>query len=75
MFGTITDFLIIVLGFGVLIFVHELGHFVAAKWAGIRTEAFAIGMGPVICAWRKGMGLKDRINAAGIFQARTPPTR
>lgn len=35
--------LIIVLG--VLIFVHELGHFLAAKWAGIRVHRFALGMG------------------------------
>jgi len=49
---------LIVLGFGALIFIHELGHFVAAKWAGIRTEAFAVGMGPVAVAWRKGIGLR-----------------
>ncbi|HEY7684390.1 MAG TPA: RIP metalloprotease RseP [Gemmatimonadales bacterium] len=30
---------------GVLIFVHELGHFIAAKWAGIRVHRFALGMG------------------------------
>lgn len=47
-----------ILGFGVLIFVHEAGHFIAAKWAGIRAEAFAIGMGPVALAWRKGIGLR-----------------
>lgn len=35
--------LLIVLG--VLIFVHELGHFLAAKWAGIRVHRFALGMG------------------------------
>jgi regulator of sigma E protease len=35
--------LIVVLG--VLIFVHELGHFLAAKWAGIRVHRFALGMG------------------------------
>ncbi|MHC5001854.1 MAG: site-2 protease family protein [Planctomycetota bacterium] len=51
------NMLLIVLGFGLLIFVHELGHFLAAKWAGIRTEAFAVGMGPVIASWRKGVGL------------------
>jgi regulator of sigma E protease len=45
-----------VLGFGFLIFVHELGHFIAAKWAGIRTEGFAIGMGPVLAAFRRGVG-------------------
>ena len=48
---------LIIFGFGVLIFVHELGHFLAAKWAGIRTEGFAIGMGPVMASWRKGIGL------------------
>ncbi len=30
---------------GVLIFVHELGHFLAAKWAGVRVHRFALGMG------------------------------
>ncbi len=49
--------LLIVIGFGVLIFVHELGHFLAAKWAKIRTEGFAVGMGPVMFSWRKGIGL------------------
>lgn len=48
--------LIILLGFGVLIFIHELGHFMAARWAGIRCESFAVGMGPVLGAWRSGIG-------------------
>jgi regulator of sigma E protease len=48
--------LLILLGFGLLIFVHELGHFVAARWAGIRCESFSIGMGPVLVAWRHGIG-------------------
>jgi regulator of sigma E protease len=55
---------LIVLGFGVLIFIHELGHFIAAKWARIRTEAFAIGMGPVVCSWRKGIGFRFGSTAA-----------
>ncbi len=56
MLSTIFNFLLIILGFGVLIFVHELGHFLAAKWAGIRTEAFAIGMLTPVVSWRKGVG-------------------
>lgn len=48
--------LLIVFGFGALIFFHELGHFMAAKWAGIRTEAFAVGMGHPVLSWRKGIG-------------------
>ncbi|MFN8654422.1 MAG: RIP metalloprotease RseP [Gemmatimonadales bacterium] len=35
----------LVITLGVLIFVHELGHFLAAKWAGIRVHRFALGMG------------------------------
>ena len=49
---------LILLGFGLLIFVHELGHFLAARWAGIRCESFAIGMGPVVAAWRRGIGVR-----------------
>lgn len=46
--------LIAILLFGVLIAVHELGHFAAAKACGVRVEEFAIGMGPVIFKRKKG---------------------
>ena len=39
--------LIAILIFGVLIAVHELGHFLAAKACGVRVNEFSIGMGPV----------------------------
>lgn len=38
----------------VLIFVHELGHFLAARACGIRVDAFKIGFGPKIFAWKRG---------------------
>lgn len=50
--------LLILAGFGLLIFVHELGHYLAARWAGIRCESFAIGMGPPLVAWRRGIGVR-----------------
>ena len=37
-----------ILIFGVLIAVHELGHFLAAKACGVRVNEFSIGMGPAI---------------------------
>lgn len=40
--------------FGLLIFVHEFGHFLAAKLSGMRVEEFSIGMGPTIYAVQKG---------------------
>ncbi len=39
---------------GLLIFVHELGHFLAAKWAGVRVEVFSFGFGPFLFSYRKG---------------------
>lgn len=39
---------------GVLIFVHELGHFVTAKMVGIEVERFSIGFGPRILGFRRG---------------------
>ncbi len=38
---------------GLLVFVHELGHFLSAKWAGIRVEEFALGFPPAIVSVRK----------------------
>ncbi len=50
--------LLVTIGFGFVIFWHELGHFLAAKWAGVRVEQFAIGFGTAIVAWRKGLGTR-----------------
>jgi regulator of sigma E protease len=48
MIETIIIFIIVL---AVLIFVHELGHFLFARWAGIRVDTFAIGFGPSL--WSK----------------------
>ncbi len=40
--------------FFVLVFIHELGHFLMAKWVGIRVEKFSIGMGPKLFAFTQG---------------------
>ncbi len=39
---------------GVLVFVHELGHFMAARWNGVRVLTFSIGFGPRIFGFRRG---------------------
>jgi len=39
---------------GLLILVHELGHFLTAKWFGVRVRKFAMGMGPPIVKWQRG---------------------
>ncbi len=48
---TIVYFLVVI---GILVFVHELGHFIMAKRAGVRVEKFSLGMGPKLFGYRKG---------------------
>lgn len=43
-----------ILIFCLLIFVHELGHFIAAKSVGIRVNEFSLGMGPLLFHFQKG---------------------
>jgi len=44
----------VVVVLGVLIFVHEMGHFVAAKGLGIQVLRFSLGFGKPILSWRRG---------------------
>jgi regulator of sigma E protease len=39
---------------GVLVFVHELGHFLVARWHGVRVLTFSLGFGPKLLKWRGG---------------------
>lgn len=49
-----TTILATIFVFGLLVFVHELGHFVTAKATGMRVDEFAIGFGPEIYQVRDG---------------------
>jgi len=46
--------LVAFLAFGLLIFVHELGHYLAAKRGGIQVNEFALGMGPKLFSFVRG---------------------
>jgi regulator of sigma E protease len=41
---------------GILVFIHELGHYLAARWRGVHVEAFSIGFGQAIAAWTDRRG-------------------
>src|SRR3954470_971380 len=58
--STLLGYILLALGFGFVIFWHELGHFLAAKWAGVKVEQFAVGFGSAALAWRKGLGFRAR---------------
>jgi len=49
--GTIGYFLLVI---GPLIFIHELGHFLVAKWCGVRVERFSLGFPPRLFGFRRG---------------------
>ena len=48
---TVITFILLI---SVLVFIHELGHFIFAKRAGILVREFAIGFGPKLISWFKG---------------------
>ncbi len=50
----VVTILIFILIFGLIVFIHELGHFLMAKRVGIQVEEFAFGFPPRIFAWKKG---------------------
>ncbi len=43
--STLVNIVEIAVAIGLLILVHELGHFLTAKWFGVRVRKFALGMG------------------------------
>ena len=52
--NTVVTILVTVLIFGLLIFIHELGHYIAARAFGVGIKEFAIGMGPALVSFQKG---------------------
>ncbi len=51
--NSVVPFLIVL---GVLVFIHELGHYLAARWRGVHVEAFSIGFGRAIASWTDKRG-------------------
>ena len=50
------DTLKVIIGLGLVIFIHELGHFLAAKWCDVHVRTFSIGFGPAVpfCSYKWG---------------------
>lgn len=57
----ISTVLALLIVLGVVVFVHELGHFLAARWAGVRVNTFSIGFGPAIAKWHDKRGTQWQI--------------
>ncbi|CAN5628732.1 RIP metalloprotease RseP [soil metagenome] len=51
--ATVLPFLLVL---GIVVFVHEYGHYIVARWCGIHSEVFSVGFGPVIWTRRDRRG-------------------
>lgn len=51
---TVVYILVAILVFGLIIIIHECGHFAAAKACGVKVNEFSLGMGPLLFSWGKG---------------------
>ena len=54
MFDTLNTIASFLIALGVLVFVHELGHFLVAKWSGIKVERFSLGYPPKMIGFTYG---------------------
>jgi regulator of sigma E protease len=49
-----------------LVFVHEMGHYLVARWNGVRVEVFSIGFGPELFGWNDKSGTRWRFSAVPL---------
>ena len=60
--GSIWGIVLVAIFFGGSIFVHELGHFLAARKRGLKIERFSIGFGPRLFGWTGKDGVDYRVS-------------
>lgn len=59
--GLLLTLLAFVLVIGPLVFVHELGHYAAGRWFGIKADVFSIGFGREIAGWTDRRGTRWKV--------------
>lgn len=61
--GYVVPFLVVLT---VLVFVHELGHYLVARWNKVRIETFSIGFGPELFGWTDRVGTRWKVSAVPL---------
>lgn len=61
--GTLVPFILVL---AVVVFVHEMGHYLVGRWCGIGVEAFSIGFGPEIFGFKDRRGTRWKISAVPL---------
>ena len=61
--GFLSNALAFVVVLGIVVFVHEYGHYIVGRWCGIHAETFSLGFGPVVTSWHDRRGTKWQVAA------------
>jgi regulator of sigma E protease len=62
--GLLTDYIIpFIVVLSVLVFVHEMGHYLVGRWCGIRVTAFSVGFGPELLGFTDSHGTRWKLSA------------
>ncbi len=61
--GLLLTILAFALVIGPLVFIHEMGHYLAGRWFGVKAEAFSIGFGREIAGWTDNRGTRWKLAA------------
>lgn len=61
--GILLTIFAFLLTIGVLVFIHEMGHYLVGRWCGVKAEAFSIGFGKEIAGWNDKRGTRWKIGA------------
>ncbi len=59
--GFLWTILFFLVAIGPLIFLHELGHYLVARWCGVRSEVFSIGFGREVAGWTDRRGTRWKV--------------
>lgn len=59
MYYNIVPFIVIL---SILVFIHELGHYLVARWNNVRVEVFSVGFGPEVFGWNDQHGTRWKIS-------------
>ena len=62
-FGYLVPFIAVL---AVVVFIHELGHYLVGRWCGVGVQAFSIGFGPELVGWNDSHGTRWKICAVPL---------
>ena len=61
--GLLLTLLAFAITIGILVFIHEMGHYLAGRWFGVKVERFSIGFGREVAGWTDKHGTRWKIGA------------